>query len=92
RFRDLFPHTRTGTHLNHAGLAPVALPVADAADAASRALLSDNTLQAYLDHADREKRLRKLVGRMVNAAPDTIGFVRNTSHGLAIAAAALPKR
>ena len=91
-YRSLFPHARTGIHLNHAGLAPIALPVSQAAAAAVDALLCDNTLQAYVDHAERERRLRQLVARMVNAPASTIGFVRNTSHGLSIAASNLPRK
>jgi len=89
---ELFPHTATGIHMNHAGLSPVASPVAHAAAVAAAALLSDDTLQGYLDHAKREHRLRQVAARMASVSEDCVGFVRNTSHGLAIAAQALPKK
>lgn len=91
-FRSRFPHTATGIHLNHAGLSPVAQSVARAAADAAGALLSDDTLEAYIDHSEREKVLRAVVGRMVGVSARDIAFVRNTSHGLAIAAQALPTR
>jgi cysteine desulfurase/selenocysteine lyase len=55
-------------------------------------LMSSDSLAAYMGHLDREKALREALGRMMKVAPETLGFVRNTSHGLSIAAEAIPFR
>ena len=89
--RDLFPSARRCIHLNHAGLSPIALPVRDAVLSAAQSLLeTDDTVAAYMEHLEREKNLRAVLGRMMGVEPATLGFVRNTSHGLTIAAQALP--
>ena len=38
----------------------------------------------------RQETLRATLGRMINAASETLGFIRNTSHGLSIASQAIP--
>ncbi len=88
--RALFPSAQTSIHLNHAGVSPVASPVADAVRSVVYALVSDNPFPEYMAHQKRQEALREAFGRMMNVAPQTIGFVRNTSHGLAIIAQALP--
>ncbi|MFM7320933.1 MAG: aminotransferase class V-fold PLP-dependent enzyme, partial [Armatimonadota bacterium] len=78
--------------MNHAGLAPVAGEVVDAMQAAVVGLTGNDTLAPYLEHGARERALRAAAARWMGVGPDTVGFVRNTSHGLAIAAMALPRR
>ncbi len=90
-FRALFPSAQQCIHLNHAGLSPIAIPVAEAAAEISQSLMGDgDTLAAYIAHAGREKALRAVMGRMLGVGTEGIAFVRNTSHGLTIAAQALP--
>ena len=88
--RAQFPSTESGVPLNHAGLSPIATSVADAAATAARELLRDDTLSVYIRHHRRQEGLRELFGRMLHTAADNLGFVRNTSHGLTIAAQAIP--
>lgn len=92
-FEDLrasFPSAEKCIHLNHAGTSPIARPVADAVQATLADLMSENSLRAYIQQIQQQGMLRAALGRMMNVAPETLGFVRNTSHGLAIAADALP--
>ena len=89
-FRALFPSARKCIHLNHAGTSPVARPVADAVHAVTAELTSDDPFAAYKNHQKRQETLRAGFARMTNVAADTLGFVRNTSHGLAIVAQSIP--
>ena len=90
-FRDQFPSSDRCIHLNHAGLSPTSLSARAAILEATESLLADgDTLAAYIAHGVREFRLRAALGRLLKVEPTTLGFVRNTSHGLAIAAQALP--
>jgi cysteine desulfurase/selenocysteine lyase len=88
--RAQFPSAEKCIHLNHAGTSPIARPVADAVEATLSDLMSENSLRAYIQQIQQQGMLRAALGRMLGVAPETLGFVRNTSHGLAIAADALP--
>ncbi len=88
--RALFPSAARCIHLNHAGTSPIARPVAEAVHAVTEELMSDDPFLAYKNHERRQKGLRGALGRMMNVSPDTLAFVRNTSHGLSIAADSLP--
>lgn len=88
--RALFPSAEKSIHLNHAGTSPVATPVADAVREVTDELTSENSFAAYVNHQKRQETLRSAFGRMMNVAPETLAFVRNTSHGISIAAQAIP--
>ena len=90
RWREWFVHHDTGTHLNHAGLSPIATRVGDAVVQVTRELMRDDTLLAYINHNKRQTNLRGLLGTMLSTDPHNLGYVRNTSHGLSIAAQAIP--
>lgn len=90
--RALFPSATQCIHLNHAGTSPIARPVAHAVQTVLGELMSSDSFQAYTNHQKRQETLRAALGRMLGVAPTTLGFGRNTSHGLAIAAAAIPFR
>jgi selenocysteine lyase/cysteine desulfurase len=90
--RALFPSAERCTHLNHAGTSPTSTPVADAVRQVTDELTSDDPFRAYVHHQKRQETLRAAFGRMMNVAPETLAFVRNTSHGIAIAAQAIPFR
>lgn len=89
-FRLLFPHTAHCIHLNHAGTSPIARPVADAVQGVCADLMSADPLQAYMGHLKRQHHLRDALGRMMQVAPETLAFTRNTSHSISIAAQAIP--
>ncbi|MDX1933823.1 MAG: aminotransferase class V-fold PLP-dependent enzyme [Capsulimonadales bacterium] len=90
--RALFPTAEKCLHLNHAGTSPTAAPAAEAVNVVLRELMSDDILQGYLNHIKRQKALRTLLGRMLNVAPSTLAFTRNTSQGLTLAAQGIPFR
>ncbi|MGC4047258.1 MAG: aminotransferase class V-fold PLP-dependent enzyme [Armatimonas sp.] len=90
-FRAQFPSAQHCIHLNHAGLSPIATPVAEAAATVSQSLMGNgDTLAGYIAHMGRERPLREILGRMLGVGTENLAFVRNTSHGLTIAAQALP--
>ncbi|MFO0873547.1 MAG: aminotransferase class V-fold PLP-dependent enzyme [Phycisphaerales bacterium] len=83
----VFPVLAGDVHLNHAGVAPLPRPVADA----MRAYLDDWSWRGPQAWAyARIARLRDLAARLMGAAgADEIAIVPNTSTGLAIVAAGL---
>ena len=84
--RAQFPSAAGSIHLNHAGVSPISLAVGTAVHAVLGDLTGSDVLSGYMAHLERQEDLRRALGRMAGAAGDTLGFVRNTSHGLAIAA------
>jgi len=88
--RTLFPSAQKIIHLNHAGVSPIARPVADAVAALTTKLAEANPIDAFIDYMQRQEHLRSALGRMMKTDPRSLCFVKNTSHGLAIAAQALP--
>ncbi len=91
RWRALFPIAEQRVHLNHAGVSPVSLRVAD-------------TVKAFIDHATtlapgaharweaQAEAVRASIARLIGAAADEIAFVDNTSVGLSLVAAGLDWR
>ena len=82
-----FPAVRDGLYLNSAYIAPVPLPVADAARAfadrkASKPIPLDEMLK-------KTGEVRQQFARLVGAEPDEIGFLFATSEGENIVAASL---
>ncbi len=86
--RDLFPVTRNLAYLNHAGVAPISAPVARAIRAATDECLAwgahryDRLLRGVAD-------ARRSAARLLDTAPSTIAFVKNTSEGVALVAEGL---
>lgn len=82
--RSLFPITEHYIHMNHAGVAPMSLRVLAAINQVTEA----GTRAPYRDHwsQDEADRVRELVGRLINAPPDTIALTRSTSHGMSLLA------
>jgi cysteine desulfurase/selenocysteine lyase len=89
-FRAQFPSTQNGVHLNHAGMGPVPADVSVAVSQALTELSHGDGMMAFRAHLGRAQRLREQLARLMNVAPVGVGLVRNTSHGLAIAAQAIP--
>jgi selenocysteine lyase/cysteine desulfurase len=94
-FRSLrtaeFPWTAETVYLNNASIGPIPERTRRAIDefTAKRTaphLLPDRDLQAVLQQA------REAVAQVVNADPSEIALATNTSHGLNVAARALPLR
>src|SRR2546425_4055307 len=85
RYRNQFPVTESLIYLNHAGVAPLCKPAADAmrrlADDALRfgSLHYDQWLAAY-------EGVRRAAARLIGASPREIAIMKNTSEGIAMVA------
>jgi selenocysteine lyase/cysteine desulfurase len=85
--RELFPITARSTYLNHAAIAPLSSPVRDAMET----FLADRTTRRNPEKYDHlADNLRSALAQLINASPEEIGFVQNTSEGINIIANALP--
>jgi len=87
--RAAMPITREWIHLNHAGVAPVAGPSADlmaeaALDAAHHSTVNSGRWNRLIEKG------RVRFAQLVGTRPSEIAYVKNTSHGLLIAANGLP--
>jgi cysteine desulfurase/selenocysteine lyase len=91
RYRDQFPVTERLIYLNHAAVAP---PCKPATDAMKR--LADDACQYgsyhYAEWLDSYEGLRVAAARLINARPDEIAIVKNTSEGIATVAMGLDWR
>ena len=86
--RSLFPATRKYTYLNSAAVSPVPIPAVEAV----RSQLEDVSLNGathYLDWVATKNRARALIAGMLNVAPETVAFTRNTSDGFAAVASGI---
>jgi selenocysteine lyase/cysteine desulfurase len=82
-----FPAVRDGLYLNSAYIAPIPLPVADAARAfAERKASKPIPLDEMLKKTDE---VRGQFARLIGAEPDEIGFLFATSEGENVVASAL---
>ena len=88
RYKDEFPVTKRLTYLNHAAVAPLCRP---AAEAMKR--LADDALHHGSLHYDQwmaaYQGLRTAAARLINASPGEIAIVKNTSEGIATVALGL---
>ena len=88
KYRNEFPVTRNLIYLNHAAVAPLCRRASDAMkqlaeDACSFGSLHyDKWLEAY-------EGLRRAAARLLNASPDEIAIVKNTSEGISTIALGL---
>jgi cysteine desulfurase / selenocysteine lyase len=90
-YRAQFPVLEEQLFLNHAGQAPTSLRVA----AAVREWMDDlvhHGAKHVRQWEVRAERARRQAARLVNAAPEEVAFVRNTSHGLGLVAEGLDWR
>jgi cysteine desulfurase/selenocysteine lyase len=85
RYRDAFPVTRELIYLNHAAVSPLCRPAAEA----MKWLAEDGLMYGSL-HYDKWMEayasLRRSAARLINASPDEIAIVKNTSEGIATVA------
>jgi selenocysteine lyase/cysteine desulfurase len=81
QYQDKFPITRRLIYLNHAAVAPLCKPAADAMKG-----LADDACEFgswhYDDWLEAYDGLRWAAARMLNAKPDEIAIVKNTSEGI----------
>ncbi len=82
RYRDQFPVTKNLIHLNHAAVAPLSKPAADAI----RWLVNDCEQYGSLHYDVWMKSydsLRQVTAQLINAQSSEIAIVKNTSEGIA---------
>ena len=88
---DQFPVKQSHVYFNHAGVSP--LPTCAAQAAAG--VLQQQLLHGAADYGPWTEgiaRARDNVAALCGCAPDEIAFVKNTTHGLLLAAGSLPWR
>jgi len=83
--RQLFPITERYIYMNHAAVSPLPRPAVEAMARQADAVMRHGTTKlaewwAAIEHT------RQKVARLVNARPEEIAFVRNTSDGLSLIA------
>lgn len=85
--RSLFPLTGRYIHMNHAGVSPMSERGRAAVERVVEGMLHRPYREGWSqDEADR---VRGLVARLINAAPESITLTRSTAHGLSLLAQGL---
>ena len=84
-YRDRFPAADTLIYLNHAAVAPLTRPAADAMKWLADDCLSHGSLH-YSQWMETYEGLRAAAARLVNGSPEEIALVKNTSEGIATVA------
>jgi selenocysteine lyase/cysteine desulfurase len=86
KYREQFPVTERLIYLNHAAVAPLCRPAAEA----MKKLTDDACLFGSLHYGDwlaAYEGLRNAAARLVHASPEEIAIVKNTSEGISTVAA-----
>ncbi|MFN0136520.1 MAG: aminotransferase class V-fold PLP-dependent enzyme [Phycisphaerae bacterium] len=78
--REKFPITRNYNFQNHAAVAPLSLPAADALVGYARELAEFAYLRGTYYRASEH--VRQSIGRLINADADEVTFVKNTCEGI----------
>ncbi len=86
-WRELFPIAKRCVFLNHAAVAPLSRPAADAMrDYVEQ---TETTAGVGAGFYRRAEEVRRMAATLVHAGPDEIAFVKNTTEGLGWVAAGL---
>ena len=91
QYRDQFPAAETLIYLNHAAVAPLVRPAAEAMKWLADDSLNHGSLH-YSQWMDTYDGLRSGAAKLVNGSPEEIALVKNTSEGIAIIAMGLDWR
>jgi cysteine desulfurase/selenocysteine lyase len=91
KYRREFPVTGQYIYLDHAGIAPLSLRVRTAIETFLAESVAGGAVH-YPRWAQQTADIRSACAKLVNALPDEIAFVKNTSHGLSIVAQGLDWR
>ena len=91
RHRDQLPVTGRLIYLNHAAVAPLCRPAAEAMQALAQDVLEYGSLH-YGQWVDVYEGLRVAAARLIGAGRDEIALVKNTSEGIATVAMGLDWR
>ena len=90
-YREFFPVTRNLIYLNHAAVAPLCLPAAEAMKQWAEDALLYGSLH-YAEWLECYAGLRRGAAKLVNGTPEEIAIVKNTSEGIATIAMGLDWR
>ena len=91
QYRDQFPVTRNLVYLNHAAVAPLVRPAAEAMQALAADACGHGSLH-YSEWMAAYEGLRTAAARLIGADPAEIAIVKNTSEGIATVAIGLDWR
>jgi len=91
RYRENFPIARNLIYLNHAAVAPLSKPAAEAMQALAQEVLEYGSLQ-YDRWMNTYEALRVAAARLIGADRSEIALVKNTSEGIATVALGLDWR
>ncbi len=91
RYRDQFPVAQELVYLNHAAVAPLCLPAAEAIRGLIEDVLRFGSVH-YSRWVDTYEGLRAAAARLIGAHRDEIALVKNTSEGIATVALGLDWR
>lgn len=78
--RELFPITRNYNFQNHAGVAPLCAPAAEAMQRYARE--ASECANVRTDFYREVEQVRRLAAQLINAVPEEVTFVKNTTEGL----------
>ena len=88
KHRNQFPVTEKLIYLNHAAVAPLSHPAAEAMKWLADDALENGSLN-YQKWLDAYQGLRNAAARLVNGSPEEIALMKNTSEGIATIAMGL---
>jgi cysteine desulfurase/selenocysteine lyase len=91
QFRDRFPVTNNLIYLNHAAVAPLPKPCAEAMQGLAKDAMEYGSLH-YDQWLDAYEGLRVAAARLINADRSEIAMIKNTSEGIATVAMGLDWR
>lgn len=83
--RQLFPVTKNYIYLNHAAVAPIAIPTFAAMQNYTEDLLQHGLVH-WREWGEKTEQVRALAAQFIHAKPQEIAFVANTSTGLSFVA------
>ncbi len=89
RFRAEMPVCREWNYFDHAAVAPLSAPAAQAIKGWLEQATNTGDVH-WLEWSRRSEELRKLAARLVNAVPDEIALVPNTTVGIGLVAEGYP--
>jgi cysteine desulfurase/selenocysteine lyase len=84
-YENHFPVTKSLIYLNHAAVAPLCLPAAEAMKWLADDVLMNGS-QHYVQWEECYERFRESVAKLIGAHRDEIAIVKNTSEGIATVA------
>lgn len=90
-YRDQFPVTENLIYLNHAGVAPLSKPAADAMKHLAEDAWRFGSFH-YPEWLETYQGVRRAAARLIGAEPSEIAIVKNTSEGIATVAMGLDWR